>query len=404
LSTEKERSLRDALKHRSSLLLLVLLLGLPRLAAAGESGDAEALIREGVELRAKGKDERALPLFEKAYQTSRTPRTAGQLGLVELAVGYFVEAERYLSEAIASPDHPWVAKNLPMLKKQLEAAKTKIGELAVTGTPAGAEVWVNGKVAGTLPLPAPIRLDKGRVEVQVRATGYFTATDAVNITGGKREDRSYALVRQPAAAPPPVATAPAPVAAAPKPTAPPPVATAPAPVAAAPKPTAPPPVVAMPAPTASTPPAAPSASAPPTGTDTPLVTATAAPTAGEPGPLRPWAYVAAGGAVAGLALGTIEALSAASKRDEFNKHTGYVNGVLGYDCGTDAISPACKPIKNAHDQAVTLSIVGFVAGGALAAGATVLYLMSAPESGHTSAGLGCVPNPATRGLTCSLRF
>ena len=46
--------------------------------AAGESGEAEALIRQGVQLRIQGKPERALPFFEKAYQTSRTPRTAAQ--------------------------------------------------------------------------------------------------------------------------------------------------------------------------------------------------------------------------------------------------------------------------------------------------------------------------------------
>ena len=100
-----------------------------RPARAGESGEAEALIRQGVELRSQKKDERALPLFEKAYQISRTPRTAGQLGLVEMALGYFVDAERYLGEALSSPDHPWVAKNLATLKAQLAAAKAQIGEL-----------------------------------------------------------------------------------------------------------------------------------------------------------------------------------------------------------------------------------------------------------------------------------
>jgi len=54
-----------------------------RPARAGEAGEAEALIRQGVELRAQKKDERALPLFEKAYQISRSrsppvARRAGQ--------------------------------------------------------------------------------------------------------------------------------------------------------------------------------------------------------------------------------------------------------------------------------------------------------------------------------------
>ena len=116
-----------------------------RPARAGDSAEAEALIRQGVELRAQKKDERALPLFEKAYQLSRTPRTAGQLGLVEMALGYFVDAEKYLGEAVASPDHPWVAKNLATLKAQLATAKSQIGELYIIGEPAGAEVVVNGK-------------------------------------------------------------------------------------------------------------------------------------------------------------------------------------------------------------------------------------------------------------------
>ena len=81
--------------HVAGALLLVLS-GAAGPARAGESGEAESLIRQGVELRSQKKDERALPLFEKAYQISRSPRTAGQLGLVEMALGYFVDAEKYL--------------------------------------------------------------------------------------------------------------------------------------------------------------------------------------------------------------------------------------------------------------------------------------------------------------------
>ena len=116
-----------------------------------------------------------------------------------MALGYYVDAERYLGEALAAPDHPWVAKNLATLKSQLQAAKGMIGELAISGEPMGAEVWVNGKQVGRLPLPAPIRLDKGRAEIQIRAAGYVATSDTVAITGGKREERSFRLVREPVA-------------------------------------------------------------------------------------------------------------------------------------------------------------------------------------------------------------
>ena len=58
--------------------------------AATDAEQAEALIREGVRLRAHDNAAQALPLFEKAYQIVRTPRTAAQLGLCELELGFQV--------------------------------------------------------------------------------------------------------------------------------------------------------------------------------------------------------------------------------------------------------------------------------------------------------------------------
>jgi hypothetical protein len=369
-------------------------------AMAGESGEAEALIRQGVELRQQKKDERALPFFEKAYQISRTPRTAGQLGLVQMAVGYYVEAERHLAEALQSPDHPWVAKNLATLKSQLESLKPRIGELHVIGEPAGAEVWVNGKAVGKLPLPAPIRLDKGRADVQVRAPGYVTGSDTVTIAGGKREDRSFRLTREatPAPAPPPpvVATAPPPPASSPPPPAAKPPATMPAPTA-----------TATPAPTSVA--ATSSTSMSPSSDGPPTVTATAQPE--QPGgssALRPWAWGTAAGAAAGLVFGVVEAITAGNKRDAFNNHTGPDPNTPGgtiKDCNTDVLTAACRPLKEDFEQAKTMALVGFAVGGALAVGSAVLFWLSTTESaGGSQSAFACVPDPVTRGATCSLRF
>ena len=332
-----------------------------RPARAGESGEAEALIRQGVELRAQKKDERALPLFEKAYQISRTPRTAGQLGLVEMALGYFVDAEKYLSEAVASPDHPWVAKNLATLKAQLATAKTQIGELYIVGEPAGAEVLVNGKPVGKLPLSSPIRLDKGRADVQVRAPGYVASTDSVVMVGGKREDRSYRLQREAVAVAPP----PPPVAQpAPKP--------AEANRAAAPS-------VAMATPPPAPRPAAPASDQPPAS-----ITATPAPAdSGDRSNLRPVAWGVGIAGIAGLVFGAVEGVIAINKRNEFNDHTGPdpANPLSQTipDCNTTAPTPACQDIQDSHESARKLSIIGFVAGGVLTAGAAVLWVLSSPK-------------------------
>ena len=351
--------------------LLALALAPAEARAAGESLEAESLIRQGVEMRGRGKDERALPLFEKAYKTSRTPRTAGQLGLVELALGYFVEAERYLGEAVASPDHPWVAKNLPMLKDQLASAKEKIGELSVSGTPDGAEVWVNGKPVGSLPLLAPVRLDKGRAEVQLRAPGYLPASDTVTIAGGTREERSYALARDP--------TAPGFV-----------------PDKPAPRPRASAPLHAA-APALGQVPAAP-------GTEDDLAVPAPSDTGATPHRLRPWAWVAAAGALGGLAFGGYEAFAANRKLDEFNGHTGLVDGILARDCGTTALTADCRSLKQSYDRSLLLSVVGFAAGGALAVSSVVLFWVSKPEGPRATA-LRCVPNAASHpGISCGWRW
>ena len=53
-----------------------------------DAAEVEALIAKGNELRRAGTPGPALPYFQKAYELARTPRTAGQLGLAELAAGY----------------------------------------------------------------------------------------------------------------------------------------------------------------------------------------------------------------------------------------------------------------------------------------------------------------------------
>ena len=304
----------------AAVLAAATLLGAAPARAMTDAEQAEALIREGVRLRGQDQTARALPLFQKAYEISRTPRTAGQLGLCEMELGAYADAERHLGEALASPEHPWIAKNKPVLKRQLEAARANIGELVLTVSPAGADVLLNGKPVDAAALTGPIRVDKGQVVVEVRAAGFETARDTLNITAGQA--RTPHVRAGPGAA---------------------------------------------------------QAGGgvpgrhrragchrgrgcrmPRAGRDTP-----AAPT-DVAGTERLAAWITGGVAVGALVFGTAEALNAASKRDDFNNHTGTMGGVTYQDCGTAKLSAACKPLKDSYDSARTLSIVGFAATGALA--------------------------------------
>jgi tetratricopeptide (TPR) repeat protein len=352
--------------------VITVLVALPaRLAwAATDLEQADVLIREGVRLRAQDQTARALPVFEEAYEISRNPRTAAQLGLCELELGSYLAAERHLAEALASPDHPWIARNRSTLKRQLDVATAKIGELALSVSPANAEILLNKKPVDRTLLGAPLRLDKGPVEVEVRSPGYEPAHETITIVGARREQRAFALVPVPA---PPAAEAPATTL------------KSGLPGLGGAEPT------------------------PPSNPAVALQATSPSPT-GAAQSLRTAAWITGGTALAALAFGTAEAFNAANKRDAFNDHTGVQGGVAYLDCGTADLSPACKPLKDAYANALTLSIVGFAAAGALAVTSSVLFVLSSPghqgtrEDAAVSGALACLPDIGIRGFGCALRF
>lgn len=130
---------------RVGVIVAVLTCGISesRLAWA-DPAQVESLIAEGNELRRQGRNALAVPVFKKAFDLDQTPRTAGQLGLAELAASYPVEAADHLSLALESPDHPWVASNRKSLEKALTKAKSSVAEVMVDGSPRGAIVMTIG--------------------------------------------------------------------------------------------------------------------------------------------------------------------------------------------------------------------------------------------------------------------
>jgi hypothetical protein len=182
--------------------------------ARADAAEVEALIAKGNELRRAGTPGPALPYFQKAYELARTPRTVGQLGLAELAAGYPVEAADHLAAALQSPNDPSIVKYKQMLADALKLARAQVGDLAVDGSPAGAEVVVDGRAVGTLPLASPVKLAARNAEVIVRAPGYAPHKEVVPIAGGQRHQLTVTLekIDKPAAAPPVVTPAASPAA------------------------------------------------------------------------------------------------------------------------------------------------------------------------------------------------
>jgi hypothetical protein len=177
--------------------------------SSARAEDAENLIRQGVELRRQGDDVRAEGYFKIAYKQVPTPRAAGQLGLVELALNKSFEANIYLSEALESDD-AWVQHIKATLEKSRERARSQLGEVDVAGAPDRATVKITKAGAKTeLSLPADGRLwlTPGESTLVIEAAG-FSATRAVSAKQGEVVKVDVEAER-PHVAPAPVAPPPA---------------------------------------------------------------------------------------------------------------------------------------------------------------------------------------------------
>ena len=333
------------------------LFGMPS-AFGSDAAEVEELIQQALNLRRQQKDPLAYPLLQKAHELGSTPRTAAQLGLVEINLGYWLDAERHLSESLAARKNVWVHQHRDVLEQNLEKARRAIGEVLVVGTPAGAEVQVNGKVVGDLPMQAPVRLGEGPAKVEIRASGFAPSTRSVQVIGGQRQEISFAL--QPV------------------------------------KPTAPP------------------ATPPPVSGTIPQV-GTPAHEGSDAGPdrigatpwMRPLAWTAAALAAGSLVFAAAQTKTWLDKREAFDNHLPSMPAMLPAtpDCGAkdpNRGGPGCEAIYSSMERARTRAIATYAAGTLLAAGSVTLFILS--NRGQEETRLACAPTLGINGAGCRLTF
>jgi hypothetical protein len=329
-------------------------------ARAADPAEVETLIREGVKLRRAGENHRALPIFRKAYDLARTPRTSAQLGLVEMSLGYPMEAEKHLMEALAVKHDFWVDHNRKVLNESLASVQAAIGELQIEEGPDGAEVQLNGKPAGTLPEAGQVRAAEGPIEVVVRAPGYLPFKASRNVVGGKRIEIVVSLQRERPAPAPTIALAPV------------------SDVADG---------LVRGSDEVAVPPAPPSRPA-----------------------VRTVAWGLAAAAVAAGVLGAVETVTWSTRRDDFDNHLGPARdnpALTVKSCGVadpNRGGTGCSDLYENMARARTLMLIGYGAAGALTATAVILFLVSAPGESGPSHATACAPAGASLGAVCRFVF
>lgn len=153
-----------------TLTMLGVLTMLATTAAAANSADA--LLERGVELRAKGQPAAALELFRQANAQAPSARATAQEGLAEMSLHRWLDAHEHLRAALARHDSEWIEnpKTRQGLEKMLTDVDGHLSRLRVQGT-AGAEVVVDGKTVGHIPMPDPVYVNPGTITLRAIAVG-----------------------------------------------------------------------------------------------------------------------------------------------------------------------------------------------------------------------------------------
>jgi hypothetical protein len=178
--------------RRAALLALVVFGHLSAAVARDGDADPDVLIKRGLDLRRAGRSTDALALFRRAYEVAPSPRTLGQMGLVESSLQLWSEADTHLAAALATPKDAWVHTNRQFLDQAMDRANDHIGELMIMGPP-GTKVALGGKAVGVLPISAPVRLVEGDVAVSATSDGHKPYAIDISIKGGARAAISIVL-------------------------------------------------------------------------------------------------------------------------------------------------------------------------------------------------------------------
>jgi hypothetical protein len=71
----------------------------------------------------------------------------------------------------------------------VQSNQTNLGGLSFEITPDTAELWVDGKLVGTVgqftPTTQPLGLEAGHHQIEIRATGYHTTNFDVDVIAGQ---------------------------------------------------------------------------------------------------------------------------------------------------------------------------------------------------------------------------
>jgi hypothetical protein len=141
-------------------------------------------VRRGIALRRSGDDEAALDLFlDLEKRAPNSVRVLLHVSTAALAVGKWVMAYNYLEKASSHPDDLYYRRHLVVVESLSRTIGERVGRFRVRGTPAGAEVRLNGDLVGTLPMDVGKAVETGAYTLDVSKPGYYPLRRPITVTG-----------------------------------------------------------------------------------------------------------------------------------------------------------------------------------------------------------------------------
>ena len=190
--------------------------GAERGLASSDSDQGAAEFSEGRKRFKAGQYAEALPLFERAYQASRSPnarlylaRTLRELGRLTEA---YTELQATLDEARSRAEtEPRYVETRDASAAELALLEPKVGKLVVvlSGSELGAEVTIDGVPLAPERLGHGVVLLPGKKTIVATAPGRAEVRREVTLAGGSSETLALSLDQPTAAAPPSPPTEPA---------------------------------------------------------------------------------------------------------------------------------------------------------------------------------------------------
>jgi tetratricopeptide (TPR) repeat protein len=190
------------------LLSLGVLVALPRVADAQDAEptpqktEAASRFERGVELYNDGALDGAMIEFERAYELVSDYRVLYNIARVHVEQNHYVEGiqayERYLKDG--GSEIPEARRT--QIEATLEKLRGRIANVWVQSNVAGAELFLNGKAIGTLPLSRPIPMNPGTCELRLEKPGYQPARQTLKVAGGDTPRLTLQLKVVPAVAGP----------------------------------------------------------------------------------------------------------------------------------------------------------------------------------------------------------